>query len=127
MAKYTGSNMAATFGGVGVDCLTGIETSEQADIYTASCAGGSYKVRAVGLVDAMFTLTFLLDTTTQAAELVAFAAGSTGAFTCSTNGTIGATYNVAAAYVESLNTSVPVEGFVTATMVVGVDGAMTVA
>ena len=125
MAKYTGKDMVASFGGVAISCLTGIETNESADIYTASCAGGSYKVRAVGLVDAQFTLTFLLDTTTHAAELAAFAAGSTGAFSCSTNTTVGPQYAAAASYVESLNTSVPVEGFVTATMVVGVDGALT--
>jgi hypothetical protein len=126
MAKFTGSEMTASFGGVPVGCLTGIETSESADVYTAACAGVTYKVRAVGNIDASFTLTFLLDTTTHAAELAAFAAGSTGAFTCSTNGTLGPQYSAASSIAESLNTSVPVEGFVTATLVVGVDGALVV-
>jgi len=127
MAKYTGSNIVATFGGVAIGCITGMETSESADVYTVSCAGGSYKSRAVGLVDAQFTLTFVLDTTTHSAELAALAAGSSGAFSASTNTTVGATYAVASAFIESLNTSVPVEGFVTGTVTVGVDGAMTTA
>ena len=124
MAKYTGKNMVATFGGVTLSCLTGIETSEAADIYTAACAGQTYKVRAVGNIDAAFTLSFLLDTGTQAAELAALAPGSTGAFSASTNTTVGAQYAAAAAYIENLNTSVPVEGFVTGTATVGVDGAL---
>lgn len=126
MAKYTGKNMVATFGGVAVSCLTGVETSESADMYTAACANQAYKSKAVGNIDASFTLTMLLDTTTHAAELAAFAAGSSGAFSCSTNTTVGAQYAAASAYIESLNSSVPVEGFVTATMVVGVDGDLVV-
>ena len=127
MAKYTGSELVATFGGVKIGCITGMETSESADVYTISCAGNDYKSRAVGLVDAQFTITFVLDTTTHGTELAALAAGSTGAFSASTKTSVGAQYAVASAFVESLNTSVPVEGFVTGTVVVGVDGAMTTA
>jgi hypothetical protein len=36
MAKFTGKSMTATFGGVALTCLTGIETNQQADIYTAA-------------------------------------------------------------------------------------------
>ena len=125
MAKYTGSNLAATFGTTGITAVTGMETTESADVYTVSCAGDSYKSRAVGLVDAQFTLTFVLDTTTHATLLAKIAAGTTGAFTASTNATAGAQYSVASSFIESLNTSVPVEGFVTGTVTVGVDGALT--
>ena len=127
MTKYTGKDMAATFGGVGFSCLTGIETGESADVYTAACAGATYKSKAVGNVEASFTLSFLLDVDTHAAELAGFAAGGTGAFSCSTKGTFGPTYAAAASIIESLNTSVPVEGFVTGTVVVGVDGALVTA
>ena len=127
MAKFTGKNMVATFGGTAIDCLTAFETNESADIYTASCAGDTYKVRAVGLTDAQFTLTMMLDTTTQAALIAALAPGTTGAFSCSTNTTVGPTYAAAASYVESLAVSNPVEGFVSATAVIGVDGALVTA
>ena len=127
MTKFTGKDMAATFGGVGFSCVTGIETNTSADVYTAACAGSTYKSRAVGTTDASFTISFLLDTTTQAAELAAFVAGATGAFSCSTNGTFGPTYAAAASIMESVNTSNPVEGFVTATAQVGVDGALVIA
>lgn len=126
MAKFTGKNMAATFGSTALECLTGIETNQAADIYTAACAGQTYKVRAVGATDATFTLSFLVDTTTHAAELAAIDPGTTGAFTCSTNGTLGPQYSAAAAYSESLSLSVPVEGFVSGSVVIGVDGALTI-
>jgi hypothetical protein len=127
MAKFTGKNMTATFGGTALLCLTGIETNQAADIYTAACSGLTYKVRAVGATDASFTLSFLLDTTTHAAEMAQLQPGTTGAFTCSTNGTLGPTFSAAAAYSESLNVSVPVEGFVSGTAVIGVDGALVIA
>jgi len=127
MAKFTGKNMVATFGSTGIDCLTTLETNESADIYTASCAGATHKSRAVGLTDAQFTLTMLLDTATYATLVPALKPGTTGAFSASTNGTQGPTYAAAASYIESLNVSYPVEGFVTATAVVGVDGALTTA
>jgi len=105
MAKYTGKDMVATFGGVAFSCLTGIETSESADVYTAACAGATHKSKAVGSVEASFVLSFLLDVTTQAAELVAFAAGSSGAFSCSTNGTFGPTYAAAASIIDKRRSS----------------------
>lgn len=127
MAKFTGKDMVATFGSTGIDCLTALETNESADVYTAACAGDTHKSRAVGLTDAQFTLTMMLDTTTQAALLAALAPGTTGAFTASTNTTVGPTYSAASSYVESLAVSAPVEGFVTATAVIGVDGALVTA
>jgi len=125
MAKFTGKNMVATFGSTGIDCLTQFETNESADIYTASCAGDSYKVRAVGLTDAQFTLTMMLDDATADTVLPALAPGTTGAFTASVNGTYSPMYDASSTYIESLNVSAPVEGFVSATAVVGVDGALT--
>jgi hypothetical protein len=126
MAKFTGKNMVATFGSNGLTCLTSIESNESADIYTASCAGDTYKSRAVGLTDAQFTLTMMLDTTDYATLVPALAPGTTGAFSASTNGTNqGPQYAAASSYIESLAVSYPVEGFVSATVVVGVDGALT--
>ena len=125
MAKFTGKNMTSSFGGTSISCLTSLETNETVDVYTASCAEGSYKVRAVGLADAMFTLNMLLDTSDHDTIIAALAPGSTGAFAASTNGTLGPQYVAASSYVESLAVSAPVEGFVTATATVGVDGALT--
>ncbi len=126
MAKFTGKSMTATFGGVGLSCLTGVETNQSADVYTAACAGDEYKSRAVGLTDAAFTLNFMLDTTTQAAELAALDPGETGVFSMSSNGTWGPSYQATSAYAENLNISLPVEGFVSGTVTIGIDGAMTV-
>lgn len=125
MAKFTGKNMVATFGGTAIGCLTSIDTNETADIYTASCAGDSYKVRAVGLTDAKFTLSGMLDSATATTLLSALAPGTSGAFSASTNGTYGPSYAAAASYSESLSVTVPVEGFVAFTAVIGVDGALT--
>jgi hypothetical protein len=126
MAKFTGKDMTATFGGVALTCLTGIETNQQADIYTAACAGQTYKSRAVGNIDASFTLNFLLDTTTQATELAAIDPGTTGAFSMSANGTWGPSYQATNAYSENLNLSIPVEGFVGGSVTIGIDGEMTI-
>jgi len=126
MAKFTGKSMAATFGGVGLTCLTGVETNQSADIYTAACAGQTYKSRAVGNIDAAFTLNFLLDTTTQSTELAALQPGTSGTFSLSTNLTAGPQFSATSAYSESLNLSVPVEGFVGGSATIGIDGAMTV-
>lgn len=126
MTKFTGKDMTATFGGVAFSCLTGIETNTSADVYTAACAGSAFKSRAVGTTDASFTVSFLIDTSTHAAELAAFVAGATGAFSCSTNTTLGPQYAAAAAIMESVNTSNPVEGFVSGTAQIGVDGTLVI-
>lgn len=126
MTKFTGKSMAATFGGVALTCLTGVETNQQADIYTAACAGQTYKSRAVGNIDAAFTLNFLLDTDTHAAELAAINPGTTGAFSLSTNGTMGPQYQATTAYAENLSLSIPVEGFVGGSVTIGIDGEMTI-
>ena len=123
--KFTGKNMVATFGSTGISCLTALETNQSADVYTAACAGDTHKVRAIGLTDAQFTLTMMLDTTDQATLLAALEPGTSGAFSASTNTTIGPQYAAASSYIESLAVSVPVEGFVSATAVVGIDGALT--
>ena len=126
MAKFTGKSMTATFGGVALSCLTGIETNQSADVYTAACAGNTYKSRAIGLTDASFTLNFLLDTLTNGAELAIMEPGTTGTFSVSSNGTWGPSYQATDAYSESLNISLPVEGYVSGTCVIGIDGAMTI-
>ena len=125
MAKFTGKNMVATFGALGITCLTSLETNQSADIYTAACAGDTHKVRAVGLTDAQFTLSMMLDTTDQDTLLAALEPGTSGAFSASTNTTVGPQYQATSSYVESLAVSVPVEGFVSATAVIGIDGDMT--
>lgn len=123
MAKFTGENMAATFGSSTWLCITSIEVSETADTYTAACAGSSYKSRAVGTIDANFTINYLADT--AGSEHSDFRPGTSGTFTCSLNATAAAQYT-AASYVESHTVSSPVEGFVTGTVVVGVDGELTI-
>ena len=123
MAKFSGENLAATFGSNSWLCITSIETSETADVYTASCAGSSYKVRVVGSIDATFTINYLADT--AGSEQTDHRPGTSGTFTCSLNATDSAQYS-AAALVESHNVSAPVDGIVTGTVVVGVNGELTV-
>jgi hypothetical protein len=126
MAKFTGKNMVATFGAAAIAvCITSVEVSETADVYTASCAGSSYKVRAIGPIDASFTVNYLADTT--GSEDTALRPGTSGTFTASLNGTAWGQYSTASAYIESHTVSAPVDGFVTGTVVIGVDGALTVA
>jgi hypothetical protein len=123
MSKFTGKNMVATFGSTGFTCLTSLESTENADVFTAACAGATYKARAIGTIDAKFTLNFLSDTATE--EHVNFRPGTSGTFTASLNGTWGPSFS-GAGQIESISISSPVEGFVTGTLVVGIDGALTV-
>lgn len=123
MTKFTGKNMAATFGATGFVCITSIDLNQTADVYTQSCAGSTYKARVVGGTDASFTINFLADTT--GTEYSALEPGTTGTFTASLNTTNWAQYS-GAGIVESMSVSSPVEGFVTGTVVVGIDGALTI-
>lgn len=125
MTKYTGKSMVATFGSTTFTCLTSADYNGTADIYTASCAGATYKARVVGLTDATFTLNYLFDTGGKT-ELTNLEPGTTGTFTMSTNGTFGPTFS-GAAIVESHSVTSPVEGFVGGTVTIGIDGALTIA
>lgn len=126
MTKYTGFDMAATFGSTGFGCLNSADVNIAADIYTAACAGETWKSRAAGANEASFTINYTLDTTNTATFYNAVLPRTTGTFTLSTNGTYSPTYS-AAAVIESHNQSVPVEGIVTGTIVVGVNGTLTIA
>lgn len=125
MTKYTGKNMTATFGSTVFNCLTSLEYSGTADVVTAACAGSSYKARAVGTTDASFTLNYIFDTTGKT-ELTNLAPGTTGTFTASTNGTYGPTFS-GSGIVESHDVTSPADNFVAGTVVIGIDGALTVA
>lgn len=126
MTKFSGFNMTATFGSTAFSCLNSADVNLSADIYTAACAGETWKSRVGGASEASFTLNYTLDSTDTAGFYNDTAPGTTGTFTLSTNGTYAPTYS-AAAIVESNNQSVPVEGISTGTIVVGVNGAMTIA
>ena len=124
MAKFTGKNAAATFGGDTWSCITSIEASETADVYSQGCAGSDYKVRVVGTTDATITINYLADD--GGSEQSDFRPGTSGTFSVSMNGTYGPDYS-GTGIIESHNVSAPVEGFVTGTVVIGIDGALTVA
>lgn len=123
MAKFTGENIVATFGSATWLCITSVEVNETADIYTENCAGSSYKVRAVGPIDATITVNFLADT--AGSEYTSFRPGTSGTFTASINGTYSPQYE-AACIVESLGQPSPVGGFVSGSVSFVVDGALTV-
>lgn len=125
MAKYTGINMVATMGSVGFDCLTNVDVDMSADVYTASCAGTTFKVRVVGPTNATFTLNFMMDDSSKAVA-TGLPPGTTGTFSFSSNGTIGPTYTCAG-IVESARLSVPADNIVGGTVVVGSDGTVTIA
>lgn len=117
--------MSATFGSTGFGCLNSVDVNLSADIYTAACAGETWKTRVAGANEASFTINYTMDTT--ATTLIDdILPGTTGTFTLSTNGTYYPTFS-AAAVVESNNISNPVEGIVTGTATIGVNGAMTIA
>jgi len=126
MTKFSGFNMAATFGSYGFTCLNSADVNMSADIYTAACAGQTWKDRVAGASEASFTINYTLDTTMTAGNYNALLPQTTGTFTLSTNGTYSPTYS-AAAVIESHNQSIPVEGIVTGTIVFGVNGSLTIA
>jgi len=126
MTKFSGFNMLSTFGGTALGCINSADVNMSADIYTAACAGETYKSRVAGASEAMFTINYTLATTATGTYYAATAPRTTGTFTLSTNGTYSPNFS-AAAVIESHNMSVPVEGIVTGTIVFGVNGALTVA
>jgi hypothetical protein len=126
MTKFTGFGMLATFGSTGFDCINSADVNIAADIYTAVCAGETWKARAAGANEASFTINYTLDTTNTASYYSALLPRTTGTFTLSTNGTYSPTYSCAAV-IESHNQSVPVEGIVTGTVVIGVNETLTIA
>jgi len=125
MTKFTGFGLVATFGSIGFDCLNSLDVNLSADVYTAACAGQTFKDRVVGASEGSFTINYTMDTTSTT-DVVSFLPGTTGTFTCSTSGTYGPTYS-AATVIESNNQSYPVEGISTGTAVLGVNGLLTVA
>ena len=126
MTKYTGFDMTSSFGGTAFSCINSADVNIAADIYTAACAGETWKSRAAGANEASFTMNYTLDTTSTGTFYNALLPRTTGTFTLSTNGTYSPTYS-AAALIESHNQSVPVEGIVTGTVVIGVNGTLTIA
>jgi hypothetical protein len=124
MTQYTGFNMTAVFGGTTFKCLSSADLDMTADVYTAVCAGQSWKSRVTGASDATVTLNYMFDTTGHA-ELTASLPGVTGTFTLTTNGTYGPVV-VMAAVVESHRMSSPTDGFVVGTLTLGVDASLTV-
>ena len=125
MTKYTGFNIEATFGATGFGCLNSADVNLSADIYTAACAGETYKSRVAGATEGSFTINYTFDDS-GFTELSAITPATTGTFTLSTNGTEGPTYSCAAV-VESNNQSFPVEGIVSGVAVIGVNGLLTIA
>lgn len=123
MTQYTGFNMTATFGSTTFVCLTSVDVDMTADIYTAVCAGQTWKSRATGANDATFTVNYMLDTSQN--EIDNMEPGTTGTFTLSTNTTVGPQFE-AASVVESHRISTPTEGYAVGTVVFGVDGALTI-
>ena len=124
MAKFTGKDMVATFGAISFSCLNSLEVSMTADVYTISCACATYKSKVVGNTDAGFSLNYTFDNA-AATELSGILPGTTGTFTASTNGTYAPTFS-AATVVESHSISTPVEGMVSGTIGLAVDGALTI-
>ena len=124
MAKYTGTDMKATFGTKTFNCLTSIEYSGAADVLTGTCAGSTGKFRVVSATDHTFTLNYMLDTTTYA-EFKDLPPGTTGTFTASINGTYGPGFSCAA-IVQAATLSSPADGFVAGTLTVGSDGTLTI-
>lgn len=123
MAKYTGTNMVATFGATTFNCLTSLDWNGTANVITQACAGSDSLVRVVGSVDNTFTLNFLLDDSGYT-EITNLNPGTTGTFTASINGTLGPTF-LGAAYVQTVNLTSPSDGFVAGTVTVGIDGDLT--
>lgn len=123
MTQYTGFNLACTFASTAFACISSVDVDISADIYTAVCAGQTYKSRAAGTNDATFTVNYMLDTSQN--EIDTMVPGTTGTFTLSTNGTTGSQYS-ASTIVESHRQSIPVEGYAAGTVVFGVNGALTI-
>lgn len=115
--------MTAQFGSISFTCLSSVDVDMTADVYTAVCAGQSWKSRVTGASDATVTVNYMFDTTGHQ-YLTGALPTTTGTFTLTTNGTTGPVL-VMASVVESHRISSPTEGFVVGTMVLGVDASLT--
>jgi hypothetical protein len=129
MSKFNGATMIATFGTWGLDGLTSVEFSSDADITEQAISGQTYKAQIVGIPNASFTLDMLLDNATPVPASLqnALVPGATGTFSFDPirANTFGGSYS-GIGLVRSRNVSFPVEGFVTARFEIGIDGALTI-
>lgn len=129
MSKFNGKDMIATFGTWGLDGLTSVEFTSSADITEQAISGQTYKAQIVGIPSASFTLNFLLDNASPvpAAFLNALVPGATDAFSFDPirTSTFGGTFG-GAGLVRQRDVSFPVEGFVSAQIQIGIDGALTI-
>lgn len=129
MSKFNGSSMIATFGTWTLDGLTSVDFTSTADITEQAISGQTYKAQIVGIPSASFTLNFLLDNASPvpASLLNALVPGVTGTFTFDPirTSTFGGSYS-GVGLVRQRDVSHPVEGFVTASLQIGIDGALTI-
>lgn len=129
MSKFNGKDMIATFGTWGLDGLTSVEFTSSADITEQAISGQTYKAQIVGIPSASFTLNFLLDNASPvpAAFLNALVPGATASFSFDPirTSTYGSTF-AGAGLVRQRDVSFPVEGFVSAQIQIGIDGALTI-
>lgn len=129
MSKFNGKDMIATFGTWGLDGLTSVEFTSSADITEQAISGQTYKAQIVGIPSASFTLNFLLDNASPvpATFLNALVPGATAAFSFDPirTSTYGSTF-AGAGLVRQRDVSFPVEGFVSAQIQIGIDGALTI-
>lgn len=129
MTKFNGKDMLATFGTWTLDGLTSVELTRAADITEQAISGQTYKAQIVGIPAATFTLNFLLDNASPvpAGFLNALTPGQTGAFSFDPirGSTFGSTF-AGTGLIRQSDNSYPVEGFVSAQIQIGIDGALTI-
>lgn len=129
MSKFNGKDMIATFGTWTLDGLTSVEFNSTADITEQAISGQTYKAQIVGIPSASFTLNFLLDNTSPVPGtlLTALTPGQTGTFSFDPirGSTAGSTF-AGIGLIRDRAISYPVEGFVTAQIQIGIDGALTI-
>lgn len=129
MSKFNGKDMIATFGTWTLDGLTSVEFNSTADITEQAISGQTYKAQIVGIPSASFTLNFLLDNTSPVPGtlLTALTPGQTGTFSFDPirGSTAGSTF-AGVGLIRDRAISYPVEGFVTAQIQIGIDGALTI-
>lgn len=129
MAKFSGKDMIATFGTWTLDGLTSVEFTSAADITEQAISGQTYKAQIVGVPNAQFTINMLLDNVSPlpGGLLTALTPGQTGVFSFDPvrGSTFGSTF-AGAGLIRQRDVSFPVEGFVSAQLQVGIDGALTI-
>ena len=121
MAKITGKAQTLSFAGTSVTCVTSVDYSDTADEYLAACSGSSYKVHITGQRNITATVNLLLDSasTTLLNLLEPTDAGAwIHGFTAVNTDTEIKALN---AVIISRTITVPVEGLVAASLVVGLD------